>query len=204
MQQTITKIERQKKNKNRYSLFVGEQFIIGVSEETLLFFDIHVGKDLSNTLIEKIRTKEVYVSVREQAWRFLARREHSRSELRDKLLNKSFPMEIIQQILTDLVKRDYLNDYRYARLVLNDEINLKKAGPLLIKGKLKNKGVELNIISELLEELYPEEVQISNCRHIADKKRSLLNNLDPHKQRKRLISYLAQKGYSWDIIERSL
>ena len=63
----ITKIELQKKNKKRYSLFAEDDFIIGVSEETLLAFDLYQGKELSGPTIEEIKLNENMVSVREQA-----------------------------------------------------------------------------------------------------------------------------------------
>ncbi len=200
----ITKIEQQKKNKKRYSLFAGDDFILGISEETLLAFDLHQGKEISDLLLEEINDKEKYVSVREQAWRFLSRRDHSQNELRDKLIQKSLDKEIINEIVQDLSKRDYLNDQRYARQVINDEINLKRSGPLLIKNKLSKKGVQNNIIHKLMEELYSEELQFKNCKELAEKKLVLLNNLDPLQKKKRLTSYLAQKGYTWDLIERVL
>jgi regulatory protein len=196
----ITKIELQKKNKKRYSLFADDDFIIGVSEQTLLAFDLYQGKELSGPTIEEIKLNENIVSVREQAWRFLSRREHSQIELRDKLVQKAFDKDIVDQVLSNLIKKDYLNDQRYARLVINDEINLKRSGPLLIKNKLLKKGIHINLVNDLLEELYHEDLQFNNCSELAEKKLRLLNNLDPLPQKKRLISFLTQKGYSWDII----
>ncbi len=198
----ITKIELQKKNKKRYSLFADDDFIIGVSEETLLAFDIYQGKKLSGPTIEEIKLKEKIVSVREQAWRFLSRREHSQAELRDKLVQKAFDKDIVDQILKDLIKKDYLNDKRYIRQVINDEINFKRSGPLLIKNKLSKKGVRINLVNELLVELYDEDFQLNNCIKLAEKKLKILNKFDPLQKKKRLASYLAQKGYTWDIIGR--
>ena len=84
----ITKIERQKKNKRRYSLYSENKFIIGVSEDSLLEFNIATGKSLSEEDLIQIEQKEKYVAIREQAWRFLARRMHSQKELEIKLINK--------------------------------------------------------------------------------------------------------------------
>lgn len=202
MPSIITKIELQKKNKKRYSLFADDVFIIGVSEETLLAFDLHQGKELSDSAINEIKINENIVSIREQAWRFLSRREHSRNELRDKLLQKAFDKDLVDQILSDLIKRDYLNDQRYTRLMINDEINLKRNGPLLIKNKLLKKGIQINLVNEMLEELYHENLQFNNCKELVEKKLKMLNKLDPLPQKKRLVSYLTQKGYSWEIIGR--
>ena len=162
MSPVITKIEQQKKRKNRYSLFSGEKFIAGVSEEILLQFNIHNGTELSDQKLEHIRKKENTLAAREQAWRYLARRAHSIKELHDKLLNKKIEAEIIAEIIADLKKKNYLNDEDFSRQLIVDEIKIKKSGPLLIKNKLIKKGVALNLITDLIDELYDETEKINN------------------------------------------
>ena len=115
---TITKIERQKKNKQRYSLYSEDKFLIGVSEETLLEFNLVTGKSLSNEDAIKIEQKEKFVAIREQAWRFLTRRMHSVKELRDKLINKGFEKDIIDPILDELKIKKYLDDNSFAVIPL--------------------------------------------------------------------------------------
>ena len=106
----ITKIERQKKNKQRYSLYSKEKFIVGISEESLLEFNIRSGLELSEDLLDKIEKKEKVVAIREQAWRFLARRMHSEKELKLKLVNKGYEQENIDHIITELRSKKYLNE----------------------------------------------------------------------------------------------
>jgi regulatory protein len=202
MSVVITKIEQQKKSKSRYSLFSGEKFIIGISEETLIAFNLYDGIRLSDSDLDDIISQEKMVSVREQAWRFLARREHSQNELRSKLLRKSLDSDIVEQIISDLIRKDYINDERFARLLIIDEVVLKSNGPLLIKNKLRSKGVQQEIFEPLIKELYPEEKQLDNCKKLGEKKHQTLKKLDPPEQKKRLIRFLAQRGYTWDIIEK--
>ena len=196
---TITKLERQKKNKGRYSLYTGEKFITGISEETLLEFDIYSGKEISENTLGKINEKEKYVAVREQTWRFLSRREHSEKELRDKLLVKGHAAGIIDRIISNLKEKDYINNERFARLLVVDEINLKKNGPLLIRTKLLKKGLETDLVNHLLNEYYDEGLQQKNCKYLAEKKFKSLKGSDINQQKSRLGNYLAQKGFTWDI-----
>jgi regulatory protein len=196
---TITKIEHQKKNKQRYSLYSEDKFILGISIESLLEFNISAGMDIPDELLLKIEQKEKYVAIREQAWRFLARRMHSRKELRDKLIAKKHEQIDIDKIIHELENKKYLNDTSFAQQIISDEINLNKTGPLLIKNKLLKKGVDINIISTLLDELYDEHLQIQNCQYFANKKRGSLKNNDGHSVRIKLGNFLIQKGFSWDM-----
>jgi regulatory protein len=197
---TITKIERQKKNNQRYSLFSNDKFIVGVSEETLLEFNIASGSQLSEESLDKIKQKETYVEIREQAWRFLARRMHSEKELEIKLINKGFEKSNIEKLIEELRGKKYLNDEIFARQLIADEIELKKSGPILIKNKLLKKGVEMSLVGSLLDDSYPEELQYTNCEYHARKKLKSLTKKDESVIKNRLATYLTQKGFSWEII----
>lgn len=199
---TITKIENQKKNKKRYSLFSGDTFIIGVSEETLLEFNIFSGQSLSEEAIEQIKQKENYVALRDQAWRFLARRMHSENELEIKLIRKGYEKNDIKKIIHELRDKKYLNDEIFARQLISDEIDLKRNGPLLIKNKLLKKGIQMSLLTSLLDESYPEELQYGNCVYQAKKKLKILKNKDETSIKNRLGTFLTQKGFNWDIINR--
>jgi regulatory protein len=196
----ITKIEQQNKNKKRYSLFSGDEFIIGVSDATFVELALHQGMRLSEKILDQIKRKEKLAAIREQAWRYLARREHSIKELSQKLARKNFTPTLISFLINDLKTKDYLNDQRYARQLLNDEINLKKNGPLLIKGNLLKKGIEINLTNELLDELYTENKQTENCDCLAGKKLKSLGW--SRKCRKSLVSFLTRKGFTWETISR--
>jgi regulatory protein len=198
---TISKIERQKKNKQRYSLFSDDEFVVGISEETLLEYNITPGISLSDDLLSQIEQKEKIVAIREQAWRFLARRMHSKRELEIKLINKGYEKDRIEHIIRELREKKYLNDEAFSRQLISDEIELKKSGPILIKNKLLKKGVEMSLVTSLLDENYPEELQYSNCEHHAEKKLKYFTNKDETSIKNRLGTFLIQKGFTWDIIK---
>jgi regulatory protein len=198
----ITKIIRQKKNNNRYSLMSGEEFIIGIADETMIEFNIHPGMQLSEKTLDKLKKKENIVALKQQAWRFLARREHSTKELSDKLLHKNFSPADVKFIIEDLINKDYLNNTRFARQLINEEITLKRNGPRLIKANLLKKGIDMSVTDELLAEIYPENRQSEDCHWLAGKKLNSLVQLEPEKQKKRLADFLNRKGFTWEIISR--
>ena len=198
---TITRIEPQKKNKNRFSLFSADKFLTGISGETMLHYNLHSGDTISAEILEEIKNAETGVVLREQAYRFLARRAHSVQELREKLLKKGYDLKAIAGILEELKHKNYLNDQDFARLLVKDEIQLHKCGPLLLKQKLLSKGIEATYIDELLKNFYPDEKQIRNCRYLAQKKLNTLAKKTPLKQKQQLAAYLKSKGYLWSTIQ---
>lgn len=200
----ITKIEPQKNHKDRYSVFAAGQFLVGISQETLLKFDLYSGKKISAENLSKLKNAESEIKLRDQAYRYLSRRAHSCQELQLKLSNKGYSKELIQHIISDFLQSGYLNDHDFARSFIIEEINLKKSGPLLIKNKLLKKGISLNICDDLISFLYDFQDQLDNCAFLAGKKYKQGAEDDDQKKKKVLINYLRRKGYNWEHIMKIL
>ena len=62
---------------------------------------------------------DLLVQVRDAAMRLLARREHSREELRLKLIQRGFEVSSINPVLVELIEQDTLSDARYAQALLS-------------------------------------------------------------------------------------
>ena len=150
-----------------------------------------------------LENHEDYVSLKNSAMGFLARRPHSVKELKDKLFKKNKNQNLINSIITEFKTNNYLNDETFANAFLSDEVRLKKSGPLLIKNKLLQKGVKSEIIDSLINYNYDVTNQISNCAILANKKLKILNQkLSVTERKSKLVNYLKQKGYHWDIIRQ--
>ena len=198
---TITRIEPQKNKKNRYSLYSDDAFIIGVADETLLTFNIHCGSELSEKILQKIKKKEFTLALRDQAFRFLARRPHSCAELQTKMIKKGFEKVLITQLIEELIIKKYLDDHEYTRLFIQDELKLKKSGPLIIRHKLLSKGIDRDIINDFMQDIYSEELQLQNCAYLAKKKIATLHNTPNDKKRDLLAIYLRRKGFTWETVK---
>ena len=128
--------------------------------QTLLDLNLQCGRELTDEVLEGIKKMEYTYSLQEQAFRFLARRPHSSGELKTKLINKGFNRESISELIAQLKEKNYLNDDDFTRLYIQEELRLKKSGPLVIKHKLLRKGIEQTSIEDFIAELYPEELQL--------------------------------------------
>ena len=84
-------------------------------------------------------------SLRARAMRFLARREHSRAELRRKLAPNVAEGEDLEAVLEDLVKRGWLSDARYAEQSIRAKA--RRFGPLKTVHVLRNKGIDDDAIA---------------------------------------------------------
>lgn len=79
-------------------------------------------------------------SLRARAMRFLARREHSRAELRRKLASRAAEGDDVEALLDDLATRGWLSDARYAEQSIR--AHARRFGPLKIAQQLRSRGID--------------------------------------------------------------
>jgi regulatory protein len=84
-------------------------------------------------------------TLRSRALRLLARREHSREELRRKLLAKAAEGDDVEGLLDDLARRGWLSDARFAEQAIRARAG--RFGPLKLAQHLRNCGVDDETIS---------------------------------------------------------
>jgi regulatory protein len=99
--------------------------------------------------------------VKEMAFRYLTRREHSQKELREKLSRKGVSSELILDTIKELVDEGLVSDQRFAEMFTRSRIS-RLYGPLKIRAELMKRGVNSALIDTTLElhnEQWPELAQ---------------------------------------------
>ena len=86
---------------------------------------------------------------RNSAMRLLARREHSRAELRAKLVGRGFENDSVEELLQGLEDQDLLSDERFAMSLIASRAETGY-GPKRIDLELRNRGVSEELAREAL------------------------------------------------------
>jgi len=192
----ISSISVQKKNKERYSIFVDEEFLIGVSEQTLLKFNLAKGETITHALLRKIEREEGRFAVKSYMMRRLGSRDHSRKELFTKAIRKEYPKNIIENVLDELEEKGYLNDISFAEKFAQDKSHLNKWGPNKIKAHLYKKGIPGDVAEQSIQKVFEDKNIKEVLLHLVlKKKRRFLREEDPYKRKKKVVDHLARKGY---------
>lgn len=87
---------------------------------------------------------------RVSAMNMLARREHSRKELHQKLISRNFDETAVEQTLLDLTQERLLCDERFVEAFVRSKVN-KGQGPLRIRQELSEHGIANELITDYLE-----------------------------------------------------
>ncbi len=137
--------------------------------------------------------------IKSKVFKYLARREHSRKELFDKLARKDYDFAEINIVLDELTDRGYIDDERFAETWIRHRLESKPRGPYLIRAELKKKGVDTEIQEKLLARLLPPQKEFELALELAESwlsKRTISDSEEENFElRKKLFRYLSQKGF---------
>jgi regulatory protein len=130
--------------------------------------------------------------------RYLARREHSRAELQQKLQPYVQEGENLNAVLDELEKRNWLSDARAA----TQWVDAKRGrfGTQRIAHELRQKGIPENLIDETLPQL--KETEQDAAHEVWQRKFGVLP-LDS-KEKAKQIRFLQSRGFSMEVIFKVL
>ena len=128
----------------------------------------------------------------------LARRDHSRKQLQQKLASRGFGLEEVETVLDGLQHDRLLDDERYAEAYIRHRVE-RGYGPLRIRHELLELGIESEPISRLMasySEQWPEVMRQQRCKKFGE---SL-----PEDQRARMkqARFLQNRGFSPESVMR--
>lgn len=131
-----------------------------------------------------------------KATEYLARREHSRFELREKLLAENFDASEIDAVLDDLIAKHLQDDTRFAE----NYVRVRKQsgyGPERIARELHQKGISYDVIKQVVN-----ANSMTWRRHMV----SLLERRfgGSRTNQKEKMRFLLGRGYNHEEVLRSL
>lgn len=134
------------------------------------------------------------------AYRYLSYRPRSEGELRQRLHRHEFAAEVVEKTLVQLKEQNLVDDSAFARFWKDNRLSLKPKSKRLIMRELKDKKVASEIIERVTQDIDDED----NAYRLGYSRMHVLAHLDyPHFQR-RLSSYLSYRGFSYQVIKRTV
>jgi len=124
-------------------------------------------------------------------------------EVSTKLKSWGLIQEAIDTIILELIQFDFLNEERYARSFARGKFRIKKWGKLKIRSALKKRNVYFKCIDLAMLEI-DEKTYLITLKEMLQKKNDNLKETNSFNRKMKLIQYLVNKGYEYDLIHDAL
>ncbi|HYE83924.1 MAG TPA: RecX family transcriptional regulator [Clostridia bacterium] len=195
----ITKIEEQKKNKKKYSIYIDGEYHSSIDKEVLEELDFREGMELNKDEFNKKMEIIQYKSALRASLFILAHSSKTEKEIIKKLKEKQHSDSAIKKVLEYLRELGYINDENYADSFIRTVKDNTGTSRRSLYNKLASKGVDSEVIRQKLEESDIDDY--ASALKAAQKK---LPGLKGNKSEKaaKLMGFLYRKGYGMDVCRR--
>jgi len=140
------------------------------------------------------------IEARKKAMDYLARREHGRSELYDKLTRFGFDAEVADDAVAQLVEDGLQSDTRFVEAFVRSRINQGK-GPARIRADLRQKGVNDGVTEEGIQEAGQDWSALAS--EVRLRKFGAERPAD-FKEKARQMRFLQSRGFEQDQIQAAV
>lgn len=130
--------------------------------------------------------------------------ERSHAEVKTKLYSFGLYKQEVEQLISQMIEENYLNEERYAIAYTGGHFRMKQWGKTKIKYELKQKRVSDYCIKKALAQIDDSEYE-KTFQSLADAKLGTLKSeQNIFTKKKKLQNYLMGKGYEFEMISRFL
>ena len=197
---TVTKIEPQKRRKNRVNVHLDGAFAFGLAEAVLARHALRVGDVLTDAQRRQIEQGEVRAEAFERATRLLGMRPHGERELRTKLGRGDYGPAVVDAVVEELKRLDYLDDAAFALSKAKDAAGYKKHGSRRAVAELRRVGVAAETAERAVAAAYEDNDDAAVAQSLVEKKLPGLRRFDDQTKRRRLYGMLARRGFEPELI----
>ncbi|MGD8465406.1 MAG: RecX family transcriptional regulator [Anaerolineae bacterium] len=189
----ITALKVQKKNRDRVSVFLDDRFAFGIP--AIVAARLKRGQLLSDEEIEALKAEGESESAYSRTLNYLSYRPRSQAEIVTYLQKREVSAEGIDLIVERLERAGLLDDEAFAQYWVENRERFRPRGPRALRYELRQKGVSAQVIEQALDGM---DV-VGSAHRAAEKKVRQLRNVDEQTFRRKLMDYLARRGFDYAV-----
>lgn len=191
----ITNIEKFKNS--LFSVYADGQFFGNFNKNFLEISKLCIGKEISEEDLRKVLFESDLKCAKEKAFNILEKRDHSKFELVSKL-KKDFNEDVAVKVAEKMQELNLIDDVNFAQKFAEELVTTRGFSKYKAKFEMAKKGLDKNLIAEVLENFEVDEVQ--RIKELVEKKYKLA--YEDEKVKRRAVAYLQRQGYKFDNIKQ--
>ncbi|KPL18188.1 MAG: hypothetical protein AMJ92_09165 [candidate division Zixibacteria bacterium SM23_81] len=204
----ITKIESQKRNPRRVSLYLDGRFAMGIDLQVAQDMGLRQGLELSQSQLQKVTSAAEKSKAKSFALDFIGYRARSVWEVAERLKKRGHSQNVIDQVIRELRQSDLLDDVQFAAQWAQSRVATKPLGERLLRRELKLKGISNEIVEKTVAETFGQVSQKELAANLLKIRRKRYLALDEKKAKQRMAAFLLRRGFPrevvWEVVEQAL
>ena len=194
---TITGIEERKKSMT--ALYIDSEYAVSVDTMTFLSTGKKIGSEITDDELYELIETSKYNRAKEKALYLIEYRSRTKKELYDKLV-VLFGENASERAIERLEELGLINDEKYAREYAEVLLERKGFSRQRAEFELMKKGIDKDVIEEILDELEPEPVE--QIKKLLQTK--FARRLSNEKDLAKTVNSLKAMGYRWSDISEAI
>jgi regulatory protein len=191
----VTAIEKQRRG-GRLNLFLDGAFALALTTEVAARAGLRVGAVVDEAALASLRDEAARADAMSSALRLLSYRPRSESELRQRLVRRGAPAEVIEATLRRLGELKLVDDEAFARGWAESRDRSSPRGRRLLKHELLAKGVGADTAREAVSGVDEEDA----AARAAARRLTALRGLTYEQFRRRLGDFLLRRGFGFNTV----
>ena len=140
-----------------------------------------------------------YKDVLTKMMKFCAYQERCQLEVRNKLYSFDLTSEEREQIISDLIEDNFINEERFSEVYARGKFNAKGWGKVKISYHLQQKKVSDYCIKKALKQFSKEEYK-QKCIEWYEKKDAEIKDSNPFLKNQKIANFLISKGFEKELV----
>ncbi len=194
---TITSVTVCARNKSRSNIYLDGEFYCSMDNLLVLKYGLKPEMQISPEALSEIQEENEFATAFDKALTYVSNSKKSKKQVVDYLIRKGYLYSLAIKVIKKLEEYGFVNDDDYARSFVQE--SAKTNGKMLIKMKLRAKGIDKDTAENAVDEI---EDEAPSAKRLAQKymrsKEITKENLA------KCYRYLLSKGFSFDAAKDAI
>lgn len=181
--------------KNNYNIYLSNGEVITLNERVITKNELLLKKEIDNELYDRLMHDNKVCEAFDAGVKYISIRYRSIKEMKDYLLKKEYPSDIVDEAIQSLISNAYLDDDRFTKAYIKDKMAFTSKGDYKIRMELSSLGIDNSIIDNNILTI-DNDILINKMKKIIDKDIKSNKKYNGSELRNKIYNHLINQGYS--------
>ena len=196
MEKTITELEVQKKDPNRINVYLNDEFAFGISR--FVGISLKRGDSIDEDSINRLIIKDERERAFQRALSYISYQPRSAQQVINKLTEVGFNQGTIEDVISELCEKQYLDDKAYAHDWVASRVKSKPRSRQMLRFELRDKRISEEFIEEAISTA-PENDELAF--QLGKKYIHRFRRLDDKEFEKKMTGVFARRAFPFSVIK---